>query len=243
MKTIEHVYESTIEMNGDWQPFTNPEYKDQVTPILEKHAAQLDERIQEALEETNTSFTEVKERYQEQDWSEVANDIWEALNEIDNSPVAQLINNAAYGINEKTVEVMSAIYDKVAERFGETLTTTINEPEAFEKLVDPLIKEAYADLYEEFFEAYDAEMYRDFDPTEQKPPREYYEQHEPEKLEQFDKEVADFISGNEPPPALPVSNTPDNPLAPEGGEAIKDYLNIPPLTNSPSLEAEHGIER
>lgn len=242
MKTIEHIYDSTLETNGEWQPFTEPEYKDEVTPIIEKHAANLDARIREALAETNASFSEVKERYQEQDWSNVSEEIWAALNEIDDSPVGQLVHGVVYGINEKVVELLSIIYDKAAERFGETLTTTINDQAAYDRLLDPLIKEAYADLYEAFFEAYDEHGWTEHDPTEQQPPREYYEQYEPEKLEQFDEANTNFDFPNELPPAL-VGNSPDKPLSPLGGESLKDYLEAIPPDYSEYIEAGKGLER
>ena len=240
MKTIEQIHEGTLETDGEWQPIFESEEKDFVTPILEKHAAKLSARIQEALNETDTSFAEMKERYQEQDWTEVAEDIWEALNEIDDSPVGQLIHGAVYGVTEQAIEIFSAIYDKVAERFGETLTTTINDQQSFDRLVDPIIKEVQSNLDEGLFDAYWRESAGD--PTEQQPPRQYYEKHEPDKLEQFDKEIASFIAGDEPPPAL-VSSSPDKPLSPLGGESLKDYLEAIPRDNSQSVEVERGIER
>ncbi|MCU7807011.1 MAG: hypothetical protein KZQ73_03960, partial [Candidatus Thiodiazotropha sp. (ex Semelilucina semeliformis)] len=178
MKTLEQIHEGNLETEGEWQSIFEAEEKDFVTPIFEKHEANLDARIRAALNESDSSFGVVKERYQEQDLSTVAEDIWTALHEIDDSPVGQLIHGAVFGVTEQAVEIFSVIYDKVAERFGETLTTTINDQKSFDRLVDPIINAVQDDLDQGIFDAY---WHHEFsEHTEQQPPPEYYAQYEPE---------------------------------------------------------------
>ena len=93
-----------------------------------------------------------------------------------------------------------------------------------------------------FFEAYDEHGWTEHDPTEQQPPREYYEQYEPDKLEQFDEAYTNFDFPDELPPAL-VGSSPDKPLSPLSGESLKDYLEAIPADNSQYVEAGQGIER
>lgn len=122
------------------------EHKDFFTAQLQSYAEDIGAIIRDSLEVSNTSFSEAKERYQQQDWSEVANDIYEALNEIDDSPLAKLIHGVTYGITDQAIKIASVVVDKVAERFGETLTTTINDSDTIKRLSDNLAKEIHSDI-------------------------------------------------------------------------------------------------
>jgi len=135
-----------MQSNDIKQPFFDAEHKDFFVSQLRSYAEDADALITEALEAGKTSFTEVKERYQEQDWNQTAEDIYEALNEIDDSPLAKLIHGAAYGVSDQAIKIASVVFDKVAERFGETLTTTINDPQTVERLVGSFAKEIQSDI-------------------------------------------------------------------------------------------------
>ncbi len=120
--------------------------KDAITPTLQEHAERFEARIQEALEQSENGLFEAKERYQQADFSEVANEIWEALNTIDDSPIGQIINGAIYGVTDQAVEIFSAMYEVFEKRFGETLTTTINDLDGYNKVVDAIVSDIQNDL-------------------------------------------------------------------------------------------------
>lgn len=120
--------------------------KDAITPTLAEHAERFEARIQEALEQSQNGILEAKERYEPVDFSEVANDIWKALDAIDDSPIAKIIHGAVYGVSDKAVEIFSAMYEVFEKRFGETLTTAINDLEGYNKIVDSIASEIQNDL-------------------------------------------------------------------------------------------------
>lgn len=120
--------------------------KDAITPTLAEHAERFEARIQEALEQSQNGILEAKERYEPVDFSEVANEIWEALNTMDDSPIGKIINDAIYGVTDRAVEIFSAMYEVFEKRFGETLTTAINDLEGYNKIVDSIVSEIQNDL-------------------------------------------------------------------------------------------------
>jgi len=120
--------------------------KDTITPTLAEHAERFEARIQEALEQSDKGFFEAKERYQQADFSEVANDIWKALDSIDDSPIAQIIHGAVYGVSDQAVEIFSAMYEVFEKRLGETLTTTVNDLNEFNTMIDGVVSEIQRDL-------------------------------------------------------------------------------------------------
>ncbi|MDY6918621.1 MAG: hypothetical protein SV765_00235 [Pseudomonadota bacterium] len=120
--------------------------KDAITPTLAEHAERFEARIQEVLGQSQNGILEAKERYEPVDFSEVANDIWEALNNIDDSPIAKIIHGAVYGVSEKAVEIFSTMYEVFEKRLGETLTTTVNDLDGFNSLIDGVVSEIQRDL-------------------------------------------------------------------------------------------------
>ena len=120
--------------------------KDAVTPTLQEHAERFDARIQEALEQSENGFFDAKERYQQTDFSEIANEIWKELNAMDDSPIGRIINGAIYGVTDQAVEIFSAMYEVFEKRLGETLTTTINNLDGYNKVVDSIVSEIQNDL-------------------------------------------------------------------------------------------------
>lgn len=127
--------------------------KETVLNVLEEYATKLNSKITDAMEQSTTSFLDRKELHAPIDFSEVANDIWEALNEIDDSPVARIMHGVAYGISEKAVQITEAVYQVMAERIGETLTTTVNDLESYIELIETLAKQVQQDLNENRFQS------------------------------------------------------------------------------------------
>ena len=120
--------------------------KDAVTPTLQEHAESFDALIHEAFEQSNNGLFEAKERYKQADFSEVANEIWKELNAMDDSPIGRIINGAIYGATDQAVEIFSAMYEVFEKRLGETLTTTINNLEGYNKVVDSIVSDIQNDL-------------------------------------------------------------------------------------------------
>ena len=141
----------SIEDNEQPQHY-DPYNRQHVTEMLESYAETVEAHIHKALAESNTGFAEVKERFSEQDFSEIGTEIYDALMEIDDTPIAQIVNGAVYGVTQQSVEIFSAIYDRVAERFGETLTTTINDTAAFNHMVESVLKDIQLDADHDVFE-------------------------------------------------------------------------------------------
>ncbi|MFL0809105.1 MAG: hypothetical protein K6L76_01700 [Agarilytica sp.] len=125
--------------------------KETVTNVLEDYAIKLEAEVTKAMEQSTTGFLDKKELHEPIDFSEVANDIWKALDEIDNSPVAQIMHGVAYGISETAVQITEAVYQVMAERIGETLTTSVNDLESYIELIEPLAKQVQQDLNENKF--------------------------------------------------------------------------------------------
>ncbi len=125
--------------------------KETVLNVLEEYSVNINTKVTEAMKQSTTDFLAKKELHEPIDFSEVANDIWEALNEIDDSPVAQIMHGVAYGISEKAVQISEAVYKVMAERIGETLTTTVNDLESYIELIEPLAKQVQQDINENKF--------------------------------------------------------------------------------------------
>lgn len=239
MKTIEQIHAGNWEKTDPSNADIDAELKDVVEPILKEHAARLDEKIRDAMEQSTTGFLDKKDVYERVDLSEVANDIWEALNEIDDSPIAQIIHGAVFGVTDRVMEVGAAIYSLVEERLGETLTTTINDNDALSRLVDPMIKAAQSEYYEELFNHYDAQAKHAPDPQ----PEDIYPDAAPEELQKllgYDGGDGTTISVKNNPPPLMLEDKRAIPLS----EALPslDYLDAH-VTSDNSAEANNGLER
>lgn len=239
MKTIEQIHAGKWEKAEPSSADIDAELKDVVEPILKEHAARLDEKIRDAMEQSTTGFLDKKEVYERVDWSEVANDIWTELDKIDNSPIAQIIHGAIYGVTDQAVELGAAIYSLIEERLGETLTTTINDNDAYSRLVDPMIKAAQAEYYEELFNHYDEQAKHAPDPQ----PEDIYPDASPEELQKllgYDGGDGATISVKNDPPPLMLEDKRAIPLS----EALPslDYLDAH-VTSDSSAEANNGLER
>jgi hypothetical protein len=239
MKTIEQIHAGKWEKAEPSSADIDAELKDVVEPILKEHAARLDEKIRDAMEHSTTGFLDKKEVYERLDLSEVANDIWEALNEIDDSPIAQIIHGAVFGVTDRVMEVGAAIYSLIEERLGETLTTTINDNDAFSRLVDPMIKAAQAEYYEELFNHYDEQVKHAPDPQ----PEDIYPNASPEELQKllgYDGGDNLAITAKNDPPPLLLEDKRAIPLS----EALPslDYLEAHVISDH-SAEANNGLER
>ncbi len=239
MKTIEQIHTGKWEKADPSKANYEAELKDIVEPILEEHAAKLDAKIGEAMEQSTTGIWDKKEVYERVDWSEVANDIWTELDKIDNSPIAQIIHGAIYGVTDKAVELGAAIYSLIEERFGETLTTTINDTEAYSRLVEPMIKSAQAEYYEELFNHYDEQAKHAPNPQ----PEDIYPDASPEEIQKLighdDNNNIAVAVKNDPPPLL-LEDKRSIPL----GDVLssKDYLEAH-VTAEKSAQQSNGLER
>ncbi len=123
-----------------------PNRDETIKTLIEDVTEKLDQRIQDALEANQTSISEVNPDYHAMDVSAVAEEVWEALNEMDNSIAGQLINGAIYGVIETSAQIVGATYDALASRYGEKLTTTINDTDSYIELVEPIVKEVQNEL-------------------------------------------------------------------------------------------------
>lgn len=239
MKTIEQIHAGEWEKADPTQADVEAELKDIVEPIIKEHAARLDAKIREAMEQSTTGFLDKKEVHEPEDFSEVANDIWAALHEIDDSPIAQIIHGAIYGVTDKSVELGAAIYALLEERFGETLTTTINDADAYSRFVDPMIKEAQAELYEELFNVYGEQAQYAPDPQ----PEDIYPDASPEKIQKligYEDGENSVVTVNRNPPPLLLEDKHAIPLS----EALSsfDYLEAHVIAEQ-SAEHTNGLER
>lgn len=239
MKTIEQIHAGEWKKTDPTQADVETELKDIVEPIVKEHAARLDAKIRKAMEQSTTGFLDKKEVYEPEDFSEVPYKIWKALDEIDHSPIAQIIHGAIYGVTDQAVELGAAIYALLEEHFGETLTTTINDTDAYSRLIDPMIKEAKAELYEELFNIYGEQNKHAPDPQ----PEDIYPDASPEEIQKLigyddNNNIAVAIKNN--PPPLQLEDKRAIPL----GEAFssKDYLEAH-VTANKSTEHSNGLER
>ena len=142
-----HPYiQKNYERDPDIEPPTLPDREVIAKAIIKDYTEILDNRIQEALEATHTSVHATNPDYQPIDTSAIAENVWEALNEMDDSPIGQIINGAIYGATKTASQIVDTTYNALASRYGEKLTTTINDVDSYNKLVDPIVEQLQTEI-------------------------------------------------------------------------------------------------
>jgi len=134
------------ERNRTPEPPSLPNREEAVKALIEDYTDQLDNRIQEVLEATHTSINDSNPDYQSVDVSGVANEVWKALDQMDDSPIGQIMNGVIYGATETATQIVGAAYDALASRYGEKLTTTINDADSYSQLVSPIVEQLQAEI-------------------------------------------------------------------------------------------------
>lgn len=163
--------------------FENPreEHRDFFTTQLQSYAEDIGAILRDSLEVVNNSYVEATERFQEHDWSETANDIYEALNDMDNSPIAQLIHGVAYGATDQAIKIAAVVVDKVVERFGESQNNQFNDSDSAKNMAENLAKNIQNDINNDALNPnWQANSEISYDPLEsmvQEPDKDYLEAH------------------------------------------------------------------
>ena len=118
-----------------------PERETSTKALIEEAVQTLDNHIQDAMQDAHTGFNEVNTDYEPIDLSHVSDEVWETLNQLDDSPFAQLMNGVVYATVEIATQIVEAAYDELASRYGEKLTTTINDTASYQQVIDDAAKQ------------------------------------------------------------------------------------------------------
>ncbi|GAA6168337.1 hypothetical protein [Sessilibacter corallicola] len=96
----------------------------------------LDNRIQETIDQQQIGLHSHNSDYQPIDLSHISKEVWETLNQMDDSPFAQLINGVVYATVETAAHIVEVSYNQLASHYGEKLITSVNDPESYQQIVN-----------------------------------------------------------------------------------------------------------